>query len=56
VPRAETACIDTAIASVLDAGYRTADIAEAGSQVIGCKAMGQRVLEALAQQPVAVAV
>ena len=39
-----------------DAGYRTADIAEAGSQVIGCKAMGQRVLEALAQQPVAVAV
>lgn len=56
VPRTETACIDTAIASVLDAGYRTADIAEAGCQVIGCKAMGQRVLETLAQQPVAVAV
>jgi 3-isopropylmalate dehydrogenase len=38
-----------AVSAVLDAGHRTADIAAAGSgDAIGCRAMGDRVLERLA--------
>ena len=55
IPRAETACIDEAITAVLNQGLRTADIATQGCQVVGCQAMGQAILEALAQVPVAVA-
>lgn len=46
--------IDQAINQVLSQGYRTADIAESGSTVIGCNAMGDKLAEALAQMPVAV--
>jgi 3-isopropylmalate dehydrogenase len=36
-----------AVAAVLDAGHRTADIAERGRPAIGCRAMGDLVLAAL---------
>ncbi len=39
--------IDNAIQSVLSAGIRTGDIAEAGSKVVGCKEMGDAVVAAL---------
>ena len=45
---AAAAHIEAAIDRVLDKGLRTADIAEPGKSVIGTKAMGTAVLEALA--------
>ena len=39
--------IDNAVAKVLEQGYRTADIAAAGSDPVGCQAMGKLVLEQL---------
>lgn len=44
---AAAAHIEQAVASVLDAGHRTADIAEAGKPAIGTSEMGQRVLDAM---------
>ena len=40
-------CIDNAVAKVLEQGYRTADIAAAGTDPVGCQAMGKLVLEQL---------
>ncbi len=37
-------CIEQAVATVLDQGFRTGDIAEAGTQAIGCRAMGEKLL------------
>ncbi|WP_071515025.1 3-isopropylmalate dehydrogenase [Geitlerinema sp. PCC 9228] len=42
--------IEQAVTQVLDAGYRTGDIMSEGMQQLGCKAMGEKLLEALAQQ------
>ena len=39
--------IDTAVGTVLDAGLRTADIASAGTQTVGTRAMGDAVVAAL---------
>ncbi|MEO0800966.1 MAG: 3-isopropylmalate dehydrogenase [Cyanobacteria bacterium J06642_2] len=39
--------IERAVQTVLDAGYRTGDIASAGMTVVGCKEMGDRILAAL---------
>ena len=43
----EAAAVEVAVAEVLDAGHRTADIA-AGGPAIGTAEMGQQVLDALA--------
>jgi 3-isopropylmalate dehydrogenase len=40
--------IETAIAGALDAGCRTADIAEPGAAVLSCSAMGQAIAERIA--------
>ena len=39
--------IDNAVAKVLEQGHRTADIAAAGTDPVGCQAMGKMVLEQL---------
>ncbi len=44
----EAAAIEAAVFKVLEAGYRTPDIAEAGSKQIGTEEMGRRVIEQLA--------
>ena len=41
----EADAIETAVSKVLDAGYRTGDIASAGCNVIGCTEMGRLVLD-----------
>jgi len=38
--------IERAVASVIAAGHRTADLAAPGQPVLGCRAMGQRVRDA----------
>lgn len=43
----EAAAIDKAVTEVLEAGWRTADIAKPGERTIGTKEMGRRVIEAL---------
>ena len=43
---AEADCIEQAVSAVLDAGYRTADIAAGHSCIgIGCREMGQKIIE-----------
>ncbi|MGA9641194.1 MAG: 3-isopropylmalate dehydrogenase [Terriglobales bacterium] len=44
---AEAACIEASVASVLDAGYRTKDIAQPGRSTISTAQMGEKVLEAV---------
>lgn len=39
--------IETAVLAVLDAGYRTGDLQSAGGKQVGCKAMGEALIEAL---------
>ena len=39
--------IDNAVAKVLEQGHRTADIVAAGTDPVGCQAMGKLVLEQL---------
>ena len=39
--------IDNAVAKVLEQGHKTADIAAAGTDPVGCQAMGKLVLEQL---------
>ena len=39
--------VDRAVAQVLDEGYRTADIAGPGDEVVGCRTMGELVIESL---------
>ncbi|HIK29622.1 MAG TPA: 3-isopropylmalate dehydrogenase [Oscillatoriaceae cyanobacterium M7585_C2015_266] len=39
--------IEQAVLKVLDAGYRTADIMSEGMKLVGCRAMGEALLEAL---------
>jgi 3-isopropylmalate dehydrogenase len=41
------AAVRTAVAQVLDAGGRTADLASPGEKVVGCRAMGGLVLARL---------
>lgn len=41
--------IEAAVSRALDAGYRTADLAEAGVGSVGTREMGQAVLDALAE-------
>jgi 3-isopropylmalate dehydrogenase len=41
--------IDNAVEDVLNEGYRTADIQEAGCKLVGCKQMGQLVRDKVAQ-------
>ena len=43
----EADAIENAVSKVLDAGYRTGDIAAPGEAVIGCTEMGRRILENL---------
>lgn len=47
-PKAADA-IETAVFSILDQGYRTADLAAPGMTVLGCQEMGDRLVEALIQ-------
>lgn len=42
------ACIETAVQTVLDQGDRTGDIMSEGMNLLGCKAMGEKLLTALA--------
>jgi 3-isopropylmalate dehydrogenase len=42
--------IEAAVNAVLDAGFRTADIAGRGEKVVGTRAMGAAVVKALANQ------
>jgi len=44
----EASAIEKAVFKVLEAGYRTPDISEAGSKPIGTEEMGRRVIEGLA--------
>jgi 3-isopropylmalate dehydrogenase len=48
-PQAATQ-IEQAVTDVLDAGYRTGDIMSEGMQQLGCKAMGEKLLEYFAKQ------
>ena len=41
-------CIEAAVATVLAAGWRTADVREAGGTVVGTRRMGELVAEAIA--------
>ena len=41
--------IDRAVARVLADGYRTGDVAEAGTMTVGCREMGRLVRERLAR-------
>jgi len=41
----ESEAIEQAIVSVLEAGYRTSDLKEAGKTIVGTKKMGQLILE-----------
>ncbi|WP_027185806.1 3-isopropylmalate dehydrogenase [Desulfovibrio inopinatus] len=41
----EAAAVENAVSAVLDAGYRTGDIMESGKTLIGCREMGQKVVE-----------
>lgn len=43
----EALSVERAVSAVLDAGWRTADIAKSGERSIGTKEMGRRVIEAL---------
>ena len=43
----EALCIEDAVKRTLSLGYRTKDIAISGKPVIGCKEMGQHILEQL---------
>ena len=43
----EAQAIEKAVASVLDKGYRTGDIASAGTNVVGTKDMGRIIREEL---------
>lgn len=42
--------LEEAIASVLEEGYRTADIAETGSHLVGCETMGDSIAHAFAKR------
>lgn len=44
---AEAAAIDQAVKEVLEAGWRTGDIAKPGERTIGTKEMGRRIIDAL---------
>jgi len=44
---AEAEAIEGAVEKVLDAGYRTGDIAEPGKTLVGCQKMGDLVVAAL---------
>ena len=44
---AEADCIESAVSSVLDAGYRTGDILSPGALPVGCREMGRLILENL---------
>ncbi|HYA30331.1 MAG TPA: isocitrate/isopropylmalate family dehydrogenase, partial [Acidobacteriota bacterium] len=41
--------IEKAVEDVLNEGYRTADIQEPGCKLVGCRQMGQRVRDKIAQ-------
>ena len=41
-------CIERAVESVLQEGYRTGDIARPGEKIIGCVEMGERIREKIA--------
>ncbi|TVQ63887.1 MAG: 3-isopropylmalate dehydrogenase, partial [Spirulina sp. DLM2.Bin59] len=40
-------CLETAVTTVLDQGYRTGDIMSEGMTLVGCQAMGEALLKAL---------
>ena len=44
---AEAECIENAVADVLNAGYRTADIMDEGGVLLGTREMGDKVVENL---------
>ena len=43
----EYAAVEDAVARILDGGWRTADIASAGTKQIGCREMAQRIADAV---------
>ena len=43
----EATAVETAVTNVLDAGYRTGDIMSEGMKLVGTKAMGQLIVDAL---------
>lgn len=44
---AEAECIENAVTKVLDDGWRTADIMDEGGKLLGCKEMGDKIMECL---------
>ena len=44
---AAAACIEAAVDQVLERGFRTADLHGEGGRLVGCRAMGEALLEAL---------
>ena len=44
---AEAVAVETAVTRVLDAGYRTGDIMSEGMKLVGTRAMGQLIVDAL---------
>ncbi|MBN1172325.1 MAG: 3-isopropylmalate dehydrogenase [Micromonosporaceae bacterium] len=47
----EAAAVEAAVERVLDQGYRTVDIQEAGTTVVGTREMGERIVELLPPPP-----
>jgi len=44
--------LENTVEKVLDAGYRTADIAQEGEEIIGCQEMGEKVLQIIEKEAV----
>ena len=42
---AEADCIEAAVSRVLDAGFRTGDIRSPGDTLVGCREMGEKILQ-----------
>jgi 3-isopropylmalate dehydrogenase len=48
---AEAACVEAAVASVLDRGNRTRDLAKPGQPAIGTVEMGSRIVATIRERP-----
>ena len=46
----ESACVESAVAEVLAAGYRTKDLAKAGASFLSTSAMGKKIAEAVRER------
>lgn len=48
---AEAAAVEQAVAAVLEAGYRTPDIAQPGAQVVGTEEMARQIVHRIGSEP-----